>query len=137
MEAELSKKKFPGLEQPPKQSAILRKRLQGQVKYFDSGDYNMAKSKQKKDVVIGKAIPTVDQLPQRKQSCSRLSSLVDGDPVVLLDGKSEEETGNQLSQRKQLCSRLSSLADGDPVALVDGKSEEETEEQKAELQVVA
>ena len=70
-----------------------------QAKYFDSGDYNMAKSgKQKKDVVIGKAIPTVDQLPQRKQSCSRLSSLVDGEgppSPTQPDQKIEEQTDEQ------------------------------------------
>jgi hypothetical protein len=106
MEAELFKKKFGG--QAPKQSAILRKKLQGQAKYFDSGDYNMAKSgmKQKKDVVVGKAIPTVDQLPQRKQSCSRLSSLVDGEP----------SSPTQPEQQPQI--------------------EEQTEEQKSKLQVV-
>jgi hypothetical protein len=96
MEAELFKKKFGG--QAPNQSAMLRKKLQGQAKYFDSGDYNMAKSgKQKKDVVIGKAIPTVDQIPQRKQSCSRLSSLVDGEPVspTQPEQKIEEQTEEQ------------------------------------------
>jgi len=98
MEAELFKKKFGG--QAPNQSAMLRKKLQGQAKYFDSGDYNMAKSgKQKKDVVIGKAIPTVDQLPQRKQSCSRLSSLVDGEggppSPTQPDQKIEEQTDEQ------------------------------------------
>ena len=58
----------------------------------------MAKSgKQTKDVITGKAIPTVDQIPQKKQSCSRLSSLVDGEPVspTQPDQKIEEQTEEQ------------------------------------------
>ena len=77
---------------------MLRKKLQGQAKYFDSGDYNMAKSgKQTKDVITGKAVPTVDQIPQKKQSCSRLSTLVDGKPVspTQPDQKIEEQTEEQ------------------------------------------
>jgi len=103
MEAELFKKKYGG--QAPKQSAILRKKLQGQAKYFDSGDYNMAKSsKQKKDVVIGKVIPTVDQLPERKQSCSRLSSLVDGEPLspTQPEQKIDEQTDEEQKSKLQV-----------------------------------
>lgn len=99
MEAEMFKKKFPGQGGgPPKQSALLQKRLQGQVKYFDSGDYNMAKGNQKKDVLIGKKIPTVDQIPTRKKSSSRLSSLVDGDPVSAY--KSQEKTEELPEEQK-------------------------------------
>ena len=98
MEAELFKKKFGG--QAPKQSAILQKKLQGQAKYFDSGDYNMAKSsKQKKDVAIGKVIPT-----ERKQSCSRLSSLVDGEPPspTQPEQKIEEQTDEERKSKLQV-----------------------------------
>ncbi|XP_057304101.1 cAMP-regulated phosphoprotein 19-like [Hydractinia symbiolongicarpus] len=81
-EADRFKQKFPG-HGVPKQSDFLRKRLQGKggAKYFDSGDYNVAKSTKKKDatIVIGKAIPTPDNLPQRKPSCSKQSSLLEGD----------------------------------------------------------
>jgi len=82
-EADRFKKKFPGAG-VPKQSDYLRKRLQGKggaPKYFDSGDYNMLRSTKKKDatIVIGKAIPTAENLPQRKPSCSKPSSLLDGD----------------------------------------------------------
>ena len=74
MESEQLKKKFGGVS--PKQSALLRKKLQGEAKYFDSGDYGMAK--QKKDVVVG-ATPTISDglLPQRKKSTSKMSGLVD------------------------------------------------------------
>lgn len=48
-----------------------------QVKYFDSGDYNMAKSEKKGNVLpqgkgnvmnVGSAHPTPDKIPQRKTS---------------------------------------------------------------------
>merc|ERR1712023_554467 len=81
MEAELFKKKFPGQGKPPKQSASLQKRLQGQVKYFDSGDYNMAKGNQKKRCSHRKKIPTVDEIPTRIRSSSKLSSLAEGVPA--------------------------------------------------------
>jgi len=121
MEAELFKKKFGG-QAAPKQSAILRKKLQGQAKYFDSGDYNMAKSKQKKDVVTGKAFPTVDHLPQRKQSSSRLSTLVDGEPAPPLTTtttrtRTDEETETAMN------------TSGDAM-------DEQNEEQKTKLHVV-
>jgi len=79
-EADRFKQKFPG-QGAPKNSLFLKKRLQGGTKYFDSGDYYSAKSaggKKDPNLMIGKAIPTADQLPQRKQSSSKLSSLVDG-----------------------------------------------------------
>ncbi|XP_058516197.1 alpha-endosulfine isoform X3 [Ochotona princeps] len=54
------------------------KRLQKGQKYFDSGDYNMAKAKMKnkqlpsagpdKNLVTGDHIPTPQDLPQRKSS---------------------------------------------------------------------
>uniref|UniRef100_A0A8D2CL11 Alpha-endosulfine n=1 Tax=Sciurus vulgaris TaxID=55149 RepID=A0A8D2CL11_SCIVU len=53
-------------------------RLQKGQKYFDSGDYNMAKAKTKnkqlpsagpdKNLVTGDHIPTPQDLPQRKSS---------------------------------------------------------------------
>ena len=67
-----------------------------QVKYFDSGDYNMAKSAEKKkglgkpvpprgnvnvmgeDIDIGEGIPTPDKIPHRKQSVP--SKLVENQP---------------------------------------------------------
>lgn len=60
--------------QKPAQSALLRKRLQGQVKYFDSADNIM--STHKKDVVVGTTIPTVATHPQRNPVERRLSSLI-------------------------------------------------------------
>ncbi|CAG6014244.1 unnamed protein product [Menidia menidia] len=41
------KAKYPGLGQKPGGSDFLMKRLQKGQKYFDSGDYNMAKAKMK------------------------------------------------------------------------------------------
>lgn len=66
--------KFPGRK--PNTTDVMRKRLQkGGVKYFDSGDYNMAKSNsgEKKrpnlDVLgVGHGIPTPDKIPHRKTS---------------------------------------------------------------------
>uniref|UniRef100_A0A3B5A786 Alpha-endosulfine n=1 Tax=Stegastes partitus TaxID=144197 RepID=A0A3B5A786_9TELE len=96
------KAKYPGLGQKPGGSDFLMKRLQKGVsdrsfcnaslslkkkkclnlkniqKYFDSGDYNMAKAKMKnkqlpvagpdKNLVTGDHIPTPQDLPQRKSS---------------------------------------------------------------------
>lgn len=72
-------RKFPG-QKAPRQSDFLRKRLQGKGggKYFDSGDYNMAKSAHDKTNPIGKAIPTPESLPSRKLSHSKQSNLIDG-----------------------------------------------------------
>lgn len=66
------------LGQKPGGSDFLRKRLQKGQKYFDSGDYNMAKAKMKnkqlpaaapdKTEVTGDHIPTPQDLPQRKPS---------------------------------------------------------------------
>ncbi|XP_034030264.1 endosulfine alpha b [Thalassophryne amazonica] len=72
------KEKYPRLSQKPGGSDFLMKRLQKGQKYFDSGDYNMAKAKMKnkqlpvtgpdKNLVTGDHIPTPQDLPQRKSS---------------------------------------------------------------------
>ncbi|XP_072551648.1 cAMP-regulated phosphoprotein 19a [Salminus brasiliensis] len=73
------KAKYPHLSGKAGGSDLLRKRLQkGQQKYFDSGDYNMAKAKIKnkqlpaaqteKAEITGDHIPTPQDLPQRKPS---------------------------------------------------------------------
>uniref|UniRef100_H0XAC2 cAMP-regulated phosphoprotein 19 n=1 Tax=Otolemur garnettii TaxID=30611 RepID=H0XAC2_OTOGA len=72
------KASYPHLGQKPGGSDFLRKRLQERQKYFDSGDYNMAKAKMKnkqlpaaapdKTEVTGDHIPTPQDLPQRKPS---------------------------------------------------------------------
>ncbi|XP_032871780.1 alpha-endosulfine isoform X2 [Amblyraja radiata] len=71
------KAKYPVLGLRPGGSEFLMKRLQ-KGKYFDSGDYNMAKAKMKnkqppsngadKNLVTGDHIPTPEDLPQRKSS---------------------------------------------------------------------
>ncbi|XP_015930945.1 alpha-endosulfine [Parasteatoda tepidariorum] len=69
----------------PGGSVFLQKRLQKGQKYFDSGDYNMAKAKGQKirptipvvpQLPTGDAIPTPDDLPARKTSIvqSKLAS---------------------------------------------------------------
>ncbi|KAK1147501.1 cAMP-regulated phosphoprotein 19 [Acipenser oxyrinchus oxyrinchus] len=70
--------RYPLLVSRPGGSGLLRKRLQKGQKYFDSGDYNMAKAKMKnkqlptatteKAEVTGDHIPTPQDLPQRKPS---------------------------------------------------------------------
>lgn len=72
------KSRYPNLGQKPSGTDFLRKRLQKGQKYFDSGDYNMAKAKIKnkqipttgaeKNKVTGEHIPTPKDLPQRKPS---------------------------------------------------------------------
>ncbi|KAI2653986.1 cAMP-regulated phospho 19-like protein [Labeo rohita] len=72
------KAKYPHLGNKPGGSDLLRKRLQKGPKYFDSGDYNMAKAKIKnkqlpaaqteKAEITGDHIPTPQDLPQRKPS---------------------------------------------------------------------
>lgn len=61
----------------PGASSFLQKRLQKGQKYFDSGDYNMAKAKGQKprsklptvpQHLTGDAIPTPETLPIRKTS---------------------------------------------------------------------
>uniref|UniRef100_A0A8D2H285 cAMP-regulated phosphoprotein 19 n=1 Tax=Urocitellus parryii TaxID=9999 RepID=A0A8D2H285_UROPR len=72
------KARYPHLGQKPGGSDFLRKGLQKGQKYFDSGDYNMAKAKMKnkqlptaapdKTEVTADHIPTPQDLPQRKPS---------------------------------------------------------------------
>jgi len=73
------KAKYPQLGAKRGGSDLLRKRLQkGHQKYFDSGDYNMAKAKvlnkqlptatTEKAEITGDHIPTPQDLPQRKPS---------------------------------------------------------------------
>uniref|UniRef100_A0A3B4VDM4 cAMP regulated phosphoprotein 19 n=2 Tax=Seriola TaxID=8160 RepID=A0A3B4VDM4_SERDU len=72
------KARYPNLGAKPGGSDFLRKRLQKGQKYFDSGDYNMAKAKMKnkqlpsapteKTEITGGHIPTPQDLPQRKTS---------------------------------------------------------------------
>uniref|UniRef100_A0A8I5N5D7 cAMP-regulated phosphoprotein 19 n=1 Tax=Papio anubis TaxID=9555 RepID=A0A8I5N5D7_PAPAN len=72
------KARYPHLGQMPAGSDFLRKRLQKGQKYFDSGDYNMAKAKMKnkqlptaaleKTEVTGDHIPTPKDLAQWKPS---------------------------------------------------------------------
>ncbi|XP_065672663.1 cAMP-regulated phosphoprotein 19 isoform X2 [Hydra vulgaris] len=90
-EADHFKNKFPG-KGAPKQTDFLRKRLQGKSggKYFDSGDYNVAKSTKKKDatIITGKAIPTPEVIPHRKPSSSQSNLL--GVPDHTLEEKKVE-----------------------------------------------
>ncbi|EFB24996.1 hypothetical protein PANDA_017793, partial [Ailuropoda melanoleuca] len=65
------KMRCPLLVQKPGGSDFLRKRLQKGQKYFDSGDYNMAKAKMNqgflgKTEVTGDHIPTPQDLTQQK-----------------------------------------------------------------------
>ncbi|KAM9309381.1 endosulfine alpha b [Pholidichthys leucotaenia] len=72
------KAKYPTLAQKPGGSDFLMKRLAKGQKYFDSGDYNMAKAKMKnknfpvaepdKNLVTGDHIPTPKDIAQRKSS---------------------------------------------------------------------
>ncbi|XP_034541019.1 cAMP-regulated phosphoprotein 19-like [Notolabrus celidotus] len=72
------KARYPNIGTKPGGSDLLRKRLQKGQKYFDSGDYNMAKAKMKnkqlpsapteKTEITGGHIPTPQDLPQRKTS---------------------------------------------------------------------
>ncbi|XP_004408753.1 PREDICTED: cAMP-regulated phosphoprotein 19-like [Odobenus rosmarus divergens] len=72
------KTRCPHLGQKPGGSDFLRKQLQKGKKYFDSGDYNMAKAEMKnkqlptavldKTEVTGDYIPTPQDLPQQKPS---------------------------------------------------------------------
>ncbi|KAJ8247861.1 hypothetical protein GJAV_G00251370 [Gymnothorax javanicus] len=78
MEEAKLKARYPNLVAKPGGSDLLRKRLQKGQKYFDSGDYNMAKAKMKnkqlpaamaeKAEITGDHIPTPQDLPQRKPS---------------------------------------------------------------------
>ncbi|KAF5402877.1 Alpha-endosulfine [Paragonimus heterotremus] len=58
------REKYPGLNN--KASALLQRRLSKNVKYFDSGDYNMAKtvpSPNARDTLTGQTIPTPENIP--------------------------------------------------------------------------
>lgn len=77
LEEEKLKAKYPtsGLRGPGGHSAFLQKRLQKGQKYFDSGDYQMAKQKGggikqvfANKVPTGEAIPTPETVPARKTS---------------------------------------------------------------------
>lgn len=78
IEEEKLKSKYPaaGLRGPGGHSAFLQKRLQKGQKFFDSGDYQMAKQKgggvkqvfANKVVSTGEAIPTPETVPARKTS---------------------------------------------------------------------
>jgi len=67
------KAKYPAAKKPGG-TTFLQKRLNRGQKYFDSGDYNMAKATgQKRSIPVvpqptGEAIPTPDNLPTRKTS---------------------------------------------------------------------
>uniref|UniRef100_A0A3P9Q4A3 Alpha-endosulfine n=1 Tax=Poecilia reticulata TaxID=8081 RepID=A0A3P9Q4A3_POERE len=79
------KAKYPALGQKPGGSDFLMKRLQKGQKYFDSGDYNMAKAKVKnkqlpvagpeKNLVTGDHIPTPQDLPRTRKSSLVTSKL--------------------------------------------------------------
>lgn len=90
MEEAKLKAKYPNISKPGGPSGILAKRLQRGQKYFDSGDYNMAKAKMNNTKTplaptekmilqesIGDAIPTPESLPPRKPSIIQ-SKLADG-----------------------------------------------------------
>ncbi|XP_053954464.1 alpha-endosulfine [Anastrepha obliqua] len=76
IEEEKLKSKYPsGLRGPGGHSAFLQKRLQKGQKFFDSGDYQMAKQKGggvkqvfANKVATGEAIPTPETVPARKTS---------------------------------------------------------------------
>ncbi|CAD7005093.1 alpha-endosulfine [Ceratitis capitata] len=76
IEEEKLKSKFPsGFRGPGGHSAFLQKRLQKGQKFFDSGDYQMAKQKGggvkqvfANKVATGEAIPTPETVPARKTS---------------------------------------------------------------------
>jgi len=86
IEEEKLKSKYPtGLRGPGGHSAFLQKRLQKGQKFFDSGDYQMAKQKGggvkqvfANKVTTGEAIPTPETVPARKtsiiQPCNKFSA---------------------------------------------------------------
>lgn len=68
------KAKFPGGGKPDSTN-FLRKKLQKGVKYFDSGDYQMAKTSKRPMAGVGAAIPKPENIPHRKTSVpSKLAS---------------------------------------------------------------
>lgn len=82
IEEEKLKMKYPNLGRQPRAagSQLLQKRLQKGMKYFDSGDYNMAKANAKNKKIpmeqkvlnpgesTGETIPTPENVPVRKTS---------------------------------------------------------------------
>lgn len=77
-----------------------------QVKYFDSGDYNMAKSTNRTgpNPLLGKAIPTPEAVTQRKHSTACKSKLADGEehsPTSCTDHVFFGETEKEESEEKQ------------------------------------
>ncbi|KAM8931287.1 alpha-endosulfine isoform 2-T2 [Lycaon pictus] len=99
------KAKYPSLGQKPGGSDFLMKRLQKGQKYFDSGDYNMAKAKMKnkqlpsagpdKNLVTGDHIPTPQDLPQRKSSL--VTSKLAGFYLVMRDTEAEKQAEGEAS----------------------------------------
>jgi len=96
--------KYPGKK--PASTDFLRKRIQKGVKYFDSGDYNMAKSNSRTgpNPLLGKAIPTAEAVTQRKHSTACKSKLADGEehspsavaePVFFADAEGVQTDENQ------------------------------------------
>ncbi|EDV96580.1 alpha-endosulfine [Drosophila grimshawi] len=74
-EEKLKSKYASGVRVPGGHSAFLQKRLQKGQKFFDSGDYQMAKQKGggvkqvfANKVTTGEAIPTPETVPARKTS---------------------------------------------------------------------
>ncbi|XP_060572296.1 cAMP-regulated phosphoprotein 19-like [Ruditapes philippinarum] len=91
-----------GMRKPGGGSALLQKRLQKGAKYFDSGDYNMAKAKmnnpkhplQPKEKLllqesIGGAIPTPLEVEHMRRPSQQASNLVmedeGGHPIHLVE----------------------------------------------------
>ncbi|CAL8101297.1 unnamed protein product [Calicophoron daubneyi] len=63
-EEEKLRKKYPGIT--TNASSLLQRRLSKNAKFFDSGDYNMAKSPQARhssEVPTGDTIPTPENIP--------------------------------------------------------------------------
>ncbi|KAA3672052.1 uncharacterized protein DEA37_0001740 [Paragonimus westermani] len=76
------REKYPGLNN--KASALLQRRLSKNIKYFDSGDYNMAKtvpSPNARDALTGQTIPTPENIPtlRYKQTFASQRSFTDAD----------------------------------------------------------
>uniref|UniRef100_A0A1A9VZU6 Uncharacterized protein n=1 Tax=Glossina brevipalpis TaxID=37001 RepID=A0A1A9VZU6_9MUSC len=80
MEEEKLKLKYPILRSPKIKNIIMQKRLQKGQKYFDSGDYQMAKQKGHDvsqiipNMITGDIIPTIETLRARNSSIIRNKS---------------------------------------------------------------
>ncbi|XP_077176257.1 alpha-endosulfine isoform X2 [Paroedura picta] len=117
------KAKYPSLGlQKPGGSDFLMKRLQKGQKYFDSGDYNMAKAVKNKqlptagadkNLVTGDHIPTPQDLPQRKSSL--VTSKLAGAEVLCVLSQ-PREAGQVKNTRTPLleASKLSALLQRSP-----------------------